>query len=253
MYDISVKNVKKSKGLFIIVLVAGLFFLAIMGGILISSLLTLNSLDSTTTSTKVEVESHRDDEGTMMYSPVYYYTVDNNDYVCSSNSSSSMNPGTDNKTVYYDSKNPEKCMTEFSKSSNWWLIFFMLIPIIFIVFATVNLRKISKRVAAIKKLNQNGKLVKNIPYHLEETNTVVDGVPIQCPVIEYTLPSGSTVTLRGDPRNDNKLRDEDGMVDLIIDENNPENYFIDFEINRLSGNLPTDYYNDPASDPNDIM
>ena len=32
------------------------------------------------------------------------------------------------------------------------------------------------------------------------------------------------------------------MVDLVIDEANPNNYFIDFEINRLSGNLPTDYY-----------
>ena len=31
------------------------------------------------------------------------------------------------------------------------------------------------------------------------------------------------------------------MVDLVIDENNPKNYFIDFEINRLSGNLPSDY------------
>ena len=31
------------------------------------------------------------------------------------------------------------------------------------------------------------------------------------------------------------------MVDLIIDESDPNNYFIDFEINRLTGNLPQDY------------
>ena len=41
---------------------------------------------------------------------------------------------------------------------------------------------------------------------------------------------------------DRKVADADGMVDLIIDENDPNNYFIDFEINRLTGNLPTDYY-----------
>ena len=35
------------------------------------------------------------------------------------------------------------------------------------------------------------------------------------------------------------------MVDLVIDESNPSNYFIDFEINRLSGNQSTDYYNQP--------
>ena len=32
------------------------------------------------------------------------------------------------------------------------------------------------------------------------------------------------------------------MVDLLIDESNTDNYYIDFEINRLSGNLPQDYY-----------
>ena len=46
----------------------------------------------------------------------------------------------------------------------------------------------------------------------------------------------------GDARYDRKTFDSDGMVDLLIDENNPENYFIDFEINRINGNLPQDYY-----------
>ena len=32
------------------------------------------------------------------------------------------------------------------------------------------------------------------------------------------------------------------MVYLLIDENNPDNYYIDFEINRLSGNLSQYYY-----------
>lgn len=46
----------------------------------------------------------------------------------------------------------------------------------------------------------------------------------------------------GDARYDRKTFDSDGRVDLLIDENNPENYFIDFEINRINGNLPQDYY-----------
>ena len=95
----------------------------------------------------------------------------------------------------------------------------------------------------IKELNKKGKLVKNLQYHLEDTGMSVNHVQIQRPVVEYTLPSGSVVTLYGDPRHDGKLYDADGMVDLVIDENNPNNYFIDFEINRLTGNLPTDYYN----------
>ena len=69
-----------------------------------------------------------------------------------------------------------------------------------------------------------------------------NNIPIQRIVVDYTLSNGENVTLYGDARYDNKLCDDDGMVDLLIDENNQDNYYIDFEINRLSGNLPQDYY-----------
>ncbi len=247
MYDINLKNVKKGKNFYLIFLAAGLLFLLIMVGILFYNYNKLNSLDSTVTSTRVVVNSHIDDEGSTMYSPVYYYTVDGKEYMCSSNSSSSINPGTDNKTVYYDSKDPSKCMTEYSKSSNKLLLLFMILPLIFIVVAVVNMRKISKRIKLINELNQRGKLVKNLPYRLEETGMIVNNVAILRPVVDYTLSSGSTITLYGDPRNDRKSSDSDGMVDLVIDESNPDNYFIDFEINRLSGNQPSDYYNQPTN------
>ncbi len=247
MYDISTKNVKKGKNFYFTFLAVGLFFLIIMGGILISSYIKLKSLDSTTTSTKVIVNSHENDEGSTLYSPTYYYVVDGREYSCSSNSSSSISPGTKNKKVYYDSKNPAKCMTEYSKSNNNILLIFMLLPLIFIVVAVVNMRKISKRVKLINELNQRGKLIKNLPYHLENTGMSVNNVQIQRPVIEYTLASGSTITLYGDPRHDRKIADSDGMVDLVIDESNPDNYFIDFEINRLTGNLPSDYFNNMSN------
>ena len=102
--------------------------------------------------------------------------------------------------------------------------------------------KISKRVKAVQELNKKGKLVKNLPYRLEDTGMTVNNVRIQRPVVDYTLPSGSIIKLLGDPRHDKKSADSDGMVDLVIDENNPDNYFIDFEINRLTGNLPQDFY-----------
>ena len=54
--------------------------------------------------------------------------------------------------------------------------------------------------------------------------------------------------LRGDPRHDGKVYDEDGLVDLIIDESNPRNYFIDFEINRLTGNTKSDYFQIPETE-----
>jgi hypothetical protein len=65
---------------------------------------------------------------------------------------------------------------------------------------------------------------------------------IQKLMVDYKLPNGSIITLQGDPRFDNKVSDSDGLVDIVIDENNTDNYFIDFEINRLNGNRPEDYF-----------
>ena len=55
--------------------------------------------------------------------------------------------------------------------------------------------------------------------------------------------TGTTIILYGDPRYDRKKGDEDDMIDLVIDEKNPDNYFLDYSINRIGGNLVTDYYN----------
>lgn len=250
MYNINTKNVKKGKRFFLIFFVVGVFFFIIMGGIIISNYISLGKLDSETISKSVEIKSHVDDEGKTMYSPIYYYRVNGVEYSCGSNVSSNINPGTQNKTVYYDSKNPSNCMTEYSKSVSNIFLPFMLIPIICIAVAVINFRKINKRVKIIKELNQKGKLIKNLPYRLEDTRMRINGIPIHRPVVNYTLPSGSTVMLYGDARHDGKSFDADGMVDLVIDENNPENYYIDFEINRLSGNLPQDYFSQVQTNPN---
>lgn len=243
MYDIDTKNVRKGNKLYFMFLAAGLLFLIVFGGFVLVNTLKLKNLDATTMSNKVEIESSTDDDGATLYSPTYYYRVNGEKYVCESNVSSSSNPGTSNKIVYYDSKNPSNCMTEYSKSSNKFFALFLILPLILILVSIINIRKIGKRVKLINELNQKGKLVKNLQYHLENTGMSINNVQIQRPVVEYTFPSGVVVTLYGDPRHDGKLCDDDGMVDLVIDEENPDNYFIDFEINRLSGNLPTDYYN----------
>lgn len=242
MYDIKLDNVKKGKKFFFLFFISGVAIAVIMIGILIGSTMNLNNLDATTMSTSVEINQHIDSDGNTMYSPVYHYKVNGEEYACSSNSSSSIRPSESNALVYYDSKKPSRCMTSYSKSSNKMLLIFLILPAIFIALGVVNINKVNKRMKIIKELNTKGKLVKNLPYRLENSNLKVNGVPIQLPVVDYILPSGVTITLRGDPRHDNKLADADGMVDLVIDENNPKNYFIDFEINRLTGNLQGDYY-----------
>lgn len=242
MYDIDTSNVKKGIKFFLMFLLVGIFFLGILLAILIMNIINYKSLDSEIMSNHVEINTYKDSDGDTMYSPIYYYNIRGKEYKCSSQGGSSIMPSTKNRKVYFDSKNPTRCMTDYSRGNNKWILLFLLLPIVFIGTAVCNIIKVNKRIKLINDLNTTGKLVKNLPYRLENTGMSVNGIQIQKPVVDYTLPSGTTITLQGDPRHDKKVADKDGMVDLIIDEANPNNYFIDFEINRLSGNLPTDYY-----------
>lgn len=242
MYDIDTSNVKKGIKFFLMFLLVGIFFLGILLAILIMNIINYKSLDSEIMSNHVEINTYKDSDGDTMYSPIYYYNIRGKEYKCSSQGGSSIMPSTKNRKVYFDSKNPTRCMTDYSRGNNKWILLFLLLPIVFIGTAVYNIIKVNKRIKLINDLNTTGKLVKNLPYRLENTGMSVNGIQIQKPVVDYTLPSGTTITLQGDPRHDKKVADKDGMVDLVIDEANPNNYFIDFEINRLSGNLPTDYY-----------
>ena len=206
------------------------------------NIINYKSLDSEIVPNHIEINTYKDSDGDTMYSPIYYYNIRGKEYKCSSQGGSSIMPSTKNRKVYFDSKSPTRCMTDYSRGNNKWILLFLLLPIVFISVAVYNIIKVNKRIKLINELNTTGKLVKNLPYRLENTGMSINGVQIQRPVVDYTLPSGTTITLQGDPRHDKKVADKDGMVDLIIDEANPNNYFIDFEINRLSGNLPTDYY-----------
>lgn len=242
MYDIDTSNVKKGIKFFLMFLLAGVFLLGILLAILIMNIINYKSLDSEIVPNHIEINTYKNSDGDTMYSPIYYYNIRGKEYKCSSQGGSSIMPSTKNRKVYFDSKNPTRCMTDYSRGNNKWILLFLILPIVFIGTAVYNIIKVNKRIKLINNLNTTGKLVKNLPYRLENTGMSFNGIQIQKPVVDYMLPSGTTITLQGDPRHDKKVADKDGMVDLVIDEANPNNYFIDFEINRLSGNLPTDYY-----------
>ena len=48
---------------------------------------------------------------------IYYFKVNGRDYQCNSKAGSSSYPNESKNIVYYDSTNPEKCKTEYEKSS----------------------------------------------------------------------------------------------------------------------------------------
>ncbi len=244
MYDINLNFVKKGMILHVVFLVAGLF----IATVILLDTFTVNErvmeMDNKVLSKKVVIDKNKVLIGKVSYTASYYYEVNGTEYVCK-HYTSDVKPGDKNKKVYYDSKNPSKCTVGYFKTPKKGTLICIFIPVILLLVGGINILKINKRIKVIKNLNINGKLVKNLPYELKPTNVSINGENIKKPVVEYTLPSGVIVPLYGDPRHDNIMFDNDGLIDLVIDEKNPNNYFLDYNINRISGNLPEDFYIDP--------
>lgn len=102
--------------------------------------------------------------------------------------------------------------------------------------------KINKKSKDIEYLRNNGKLIKRIPYGLRRSNTKRANKRLRIIVLHYTLPTGITLTLESEPRDDTLTLPKEGYADLLIDENNPDRYFIDTNINRIGGNKEEDFY-----------
>ncbi len=124
-----------------------------------------------------------------------------------------------------------------------FLILFIL-PIGLFFIGIYGIISMNKKIKFFEELDKNGKLVKNLPYRLEDTGQMVNNAPLMRIIVDYQLPNGNVVRLIGSASGSEIAKNKDGLVDLVIDENNPLKYFIRFNINRLSGNLPTDYYNE---------
>ncbi len=72
--------------------------------------------DSQIKAYRIDENEQYDSDGYMYY-PIYYYKVGEKEYSCEAKSGSSSVPSKKKNVVYYDSKNPEKCLTEYDKSS----------------------------------------------------------------------------------------------------------------------------------------
>ena len=130
-------------------------------------------------------------------------------------------------------------------------LFFLALPISFMIMGAINVSKRYKRIKQVKQLNEVGVLFKNVPYVLERTNMKVNGVRLRKPVINFNLPGGIPIRLEGDPRSDTAHIQKTGFIDVIIDPTDPSINYIDFNINRIGGNRPEDYYQNPNQEQKD--
>ena len=73
--------------------------------------------DSQIKAYQIDENEHYDSDGTIYY-PIYYFKVGDKEYQCKAKSGSSSAPNPKKNIVYYDSKNPEKCLTQYEKSTS---------------------------------------------------------------------------------------------------------------------------------------
>lgn len=78
----------------------------------------VNKYDSKTEAYRIDPNESIDSDGNVMYQPIYHFRVDRNEYECMADGSSSFAPKENKNMVYYDSSNPEKCITEYGKSTS---------------------------------------------------------------------------------------------------------------------------------------
>lgn len=243
MFEIDKKNFKKRKKPAILLLFFGLIFVAVGAFLPIRNMIEKGKLDMETKATGVIENGHYDDEGSYMYSPIFTYRVRGEEYSCKSSVSSSFKPSTDT-TIYYSSKDPSKCLSSYESKGDWLFLIFIGVGAVIMGCGVFMLVKTNGSLKKAKELANNGKLIKNMPYRLEGTNTYINGRNVQKIVVDYIMPNGTIKTCVGDPRYDLKTGDEDGLVDLLIDPNNPDNYYLDFDIQYKEG-ANVEFYKDP--------
>lgn len=100
----------------------------------------------------------------------------------------------------------------------------------------------SKMIKRVEYLNNHGKLLKNIPCHIEYREDPQTHVPDPIIVVECVLSDGSEIALKSDPDFIPIVKDQRRKIDLVIDVNNPSYYFLGFNINRIGGNREYDFY-----------
>lgn len=232
MYNLNYKNTKKGYFFGGIFLITGLIIFIVMLFLIFGVMINKSKMDSRVEAYHIEENWYTDSEGDKLAKPTYYYNVNGEEYKCQVNISSSRGVKDNQKTVYYDSLDPNKCVTDYTPSPVALMYIVCLIPIIFIIIGARHIIKVNKNIKKMKYLAQYGTLIKGLPYMMEETNLSINGAKLFAISLDYTTPSGIILHLVGEPRYDRRFNDEDNLVDLLIDMNDTSNYYIDFNIER---------------------
>ena len=234
-YKIDLSNEKKTLFIPIIFLIIGLIFLMISLCVFIKSNNKFNRIDSLVQVYNIESSSYENDRGITMYNYIYHYMVDDKKYSCKSNISTDKKIEDKEIIIEYNSKNPSECKTPYDKNgvSTFLILFVILGFILLLIGLIVFLIKI-KNILNKKHLAYSGLLIKDVPYEMVPSNISINGKTLYIIEAIIRLENGNMIKVKSAPRFDFKDKDDDNHVDVLIDKNNPNNNYVDFNINEIN-------------------
>lgn len=236
VYDIDTKKLKVSYISGIVSLVIGIVIFIIISSYSIPTFIKKNNLSEEVQATKIEWKTKEIEPISLeFYSADYTYQVNNNTYVCSSKYYGDTQQT--KMTLYYDKNNPSECLTSFDIEISTIILFILVIPIVFLFAGSTTIISRRKKNKAIDHLVTYGTLIKRVPYQIYTTNKKVDGQVIKYFIVKYTFENGVKKLFKSDffinPDCDNY-----GLCDLLVDEKNLDNFYIDFEIKTTGKGEP---------------
>ena len=229
MYNIDVSNIKKDNRVNYIFLILGIIAFIVMISIAVIIANNENKLTASTQSYKTEYEEVEGDDGTM-YKAAYYYKVDNKEYICSPDFRSSNKPSYKSNTIYYNPSNPKQCSTSSLRIFLIAMSSLFLVPIVFTLIGLFGMRRVSNRIKKMNELATYGKLIRGLEFETIPSSTYINGRNVPQIKIKYQMPDGTIRELISDKRYDMIDGAYGKTVDLLIDENDPSTYYIDFNI-----------------------
>lgn len=183
-----------------------------------------------------EKEEYDSEEGEYyyLYQPTYYFEVDGHKYERTRPyySSDNVNQIKKEMTIFYNKDKPYVCVSEYESYVGVFPFVFIFLFIAIILVGCLEIKLSNKKLNKAKWLAKNGTLIEKLPYKIVFSGKTINDIPINTMAITYKVPRFGILTFTGtDVYDDNEFSKHE-TADLLIDLNDPDNYYVDFEINK---------------------
>lgn len=225
MYNID-NILKTNKLMYKIIFIVSLAFILFFSIFVLKDIINVSSIYNRKVKSNVSEYIPTDNN---MYKKVYYFDADNRRFSClDSVVINNKNNQIDKKTIYYNFEDPNVCTTNIIKKTNLIVYIFIISLCIPLLIGLIGMIKINKKINKIKMLSKCGKLVKNLQYEVVEMKKKNGNILYKAKT-KYKV-KNQVLILYSESIYDKKLFKEYPTIDLLINENDVSDYFLDFNI-----------------------